>query len=393
LKEQTLNFKNILYSYYDIFFCSLFLLFLFFLPVKVDIYNFVCIAYLTFLVFKNEFSFKYIYRDEFVVFIFLFWAVAIISSAYNSFSVNKSVDVLTAIFPYLLGRYLESKNIEKYLYCYVVIVLLTVIVCYFYRYDSLRMVNVAFLFFKNISRSSLFLSIGVLVSLFFCFRVKKKFFKIFYIVTILFLFYLVFILQELTPLVSLLGCSGLFLIKKKFKIYVVISIVVLFLLSIYFTHNKLKRLSDNPLSHITVNHRYNLWLAAFNMFKENPIIGHGYKSFKEKYRNYLDKRNRHYDSSVESAGYQDAHNISLQLLAETGILGFLTITFMFIYAFYLGMWKYSYDDFSFLIALIILLIYLNMQLHVHLDVNSVRGGMFLFLGLFKARIEYLKDGY
>ncbi len=92
-----------------IFFSAVFFIIFVFLPVKVDIYNFVCIAYLTFLVFKNEFSFKYIYRDEFVVFIFLFWAVAIISSAYNSFSVNKSFDVLTAIFPYLLGRYLESK--------------------------------------------------------------------------------------------------------------------------------------------------------------------------------------------------------------------------------------------------------------------------------------------
>lgn len=62
---------------------------------------------------------------------------------------------------------------------------------------------------------------------------------------------------------------------------------------------------------------------ALNMFKEKPLIGHGVKSF----RKYCIKP-ENYVSDYGCTTHP--HNIYMQLLAETGILSFLIIFFLFL---------------------------------------------------------------
>lgn len=376
----------------DIAFCLLFFSFLFFLPVKVDIYNGVGILYIFILLTKKKIYLYNLY-DEFIFIIIGFWIISFISSLYNNLATNTTFDILTAIFPYLFAKFLKYENINKYLLSFIIILLLVCIICFFKRFGHTNFNLVSALFFKNISRSSLFLACGILISLFLSFKQEKILLKYIFLTISLFFIPFIFSLQELTSLAAVVLCVCILLFKMTSKRYTILIILFASIVLVLFTNNKFKTLSNKPLSHVTVNHRYNMWIAAINMFKEKPLLGQGYKSFKKKYTYYLDKKNMHYDPSIINGGYQDAHNITLHLLAETGILGALLITLMFIYIFYIGIWKFSTNCMLFISSLCILLIYLNMQLHVHLDVNSVRALLFFFIGLFKNSLSHIQNDH
>ena len=66
------------------------------------------------------------------------------------------------------------------------------------------------------------------------------------------------------------------------------------------------------------------YITAYNMFKDKYIIGHGPKSFR-----YLCKKNVYRFDKASCSTHP--HNTYFQLLAETGILGFLIIAYLFIY--------------------------------------------------------------
>ena len=65
----------------------------------------------------------------------------------------------------------------------------------------------------------------------------------------------------------------------------------------------------------STTNRLKMWKLALEMFARKPLIGNGWESFKYEY--YL-KLNTRQGSLYD---YLDAHNVYLQVLAETGILG------------------------------------------------------------------------
>ena len=82
--------------------------------------------------------------------------------------------------------------------------------------------------------------------------------------------------------------------------------------------NVLSRFSSSISEDSTMISRIRFWELAIQMFLAKPIIGYGWFSFRYQYRTYL------YDTSVRSARYEllDCHNVYLQVLAESGIIGF-----------------------------------------------------------------------
>ena len=85
-----------------------------------------------------------------------------------------------------------------------------------------------------------------------------------------------------------------------------------------------------------------LYRTAFNMFLDRPIIGHGPKMFRVKCSD---------PKYSEIVGYSETgscmthpHNFYIQLLAETGIIGFLFLFSLFVYISYLSL-KYLYYNF------------------------------------------------
>ena len=69
------------------------------------------------------------------------------------------------------------------------------------------------------------------------------------------------------------------------------------------------------------------YISAIKMFKSNPIIGIGPKMFRE------ECQKAEYDS-IQYACTTHPHNIYIQLLAETGFIGFVQIFILFIYVCY-----------------------------------------------------------
>jgi O-antigen ligase len=74
--------------------------------------------------------------------------------------------------------------------------------------------------------------------------------------------------------------------------------------------------------------------TAYNMFKDQPLLGHGPKMFRiicadEKYATGITPCMTH------------PHNFYIQLLAETGIIGFLFLSSVLIYVFYIALRQFK----------------------------------------------------
>ncbi len=92
--------------------------------------------------------------------------------------------------------------------------------------------------------------------------------------------------------------------------------------------------------------RNDLWEASFNIFMDHPIIGVGRAGFKPLMEEY-------YGSAM------GAHNAFLEILASTGIIGF--IIFM---VFYLNLFKYAVKNYINQKKTLFLLLFLAMTLHL-----------------------------
>ena len=71
----------------------------------------------------------------------------------------------------------------------------------------------------------------------------------------------------------------------------------------------------------------NLFRSAFNMFKDQPITGHGPKMFR------VICKDEKYATGVTPC-MTHPHNFYIQLLAETGLIGFLFLFSCFCYVVY-----------------------------------------------------------
>lgn len=79
--------------------------------------------------------------------------------------------------------------------------------------------------------------------------------------------------------------------------------------------------TENETSDIS-NGRFKLYTIAWNFFKEAPVLGIGWREFSKEVVNFYNQ-----DSVL-----RDAHNVFLQLLCETGIIGFSIFVLLFISA-------------------------------------------------------------
>jgi O-antigen ligase len=111
--------------------------------------------------------------------------------------------------------------------------------------------------------------------------------------------------------------------------------LVLLLLIIFFMPNSIQQrivsITDfkNNKSNIT---RLELWKSSLLMFKDNPINGVGINNFQEAYKSEYKQPNIRV--------FSHAHNTFLNFLSETGLLGLISIIYLFI-----SILKYLYFGF------------------------------------------------
>ena len=146
----------------------------------------------------------------------------------------------------------------------------------------------------------------------------------------------------------LLNISTIYIIIliNEYKVFRILTFIIsiLIIIIITVTNEGIKqRMVDQPLNSIEINNNKNfndqpkldkkifsdqhtkIYFTAFEMFKDKPILGHGPKIFRLSCKNYkLDE--------MGDGCSTHPHNFYLQLLVETGIIGF---SFIFIALLYL----------------------------------------------------------
>ncbi len=139
-----------------------------------------------------------------------------------------------------------------------------------------------------------------------------------------------FLLLIISLTIILLTCPEL----KKIMIWSIIISTLSTFLVIFTNENIKKRMIDQTIRQMGLSKTSDRlvifsetyeghYKISINMIKEKPILGHGPKSFR-KYcaepENYV----------AQNACTTHPHNLFLQILAETGIMGFLIIFFVFL---------------------------------------------------------------
>lgn len=165
-------------------------------------------------------------------------------------------------------------------------------------------------------------------------KTEKPFLKFFYLVGIFITFFGVFFTVSRSGMLLLFGALGLILIfqpRVKNKVGLILLTIVALVVLSFFAESIFRIIGDIfpaiQEGSDTVGLRYNLWRAGWNMWLDHPITGVGIGQY-----NYL---LRHYMVGFEgpTVNFASPHNTYVQVLSETGIIGFILFMAMLIRSF------------------------------------------------------------
>jgi hypothetical protein len=136
--------------------------------------------------------------------------------------------------------------------------------------------------------------------------------------------------------------------------------------------------------------RLAIWGGAFTVFARSPIMGTGFGNLRMLMGGLL---------SLPDGWTGDAHNLYLELLAETGIVGFMAFAILIIVAMRSALKQYrgSQDQFSKLIGFAIFAAFVGVLIHGTVDyifhtTPQVAALLFLVLGILTAQANSQSEG-
>lgn len=128
------------------------------------------------------------------------------------------------------------------------------------------------------------------------------------------------------------------LIINRKIIYLFFSLILIFSISLVIF---IPSLNERFIKHTFSSHQFNLYgsdmrvfsnvhqqiyISSINIFKDNPLLGTGTKTFRE-----ICKKPKYFSRNSCST---HPHNIYIQLLTETGLIGFMPLLFLYLYLSY-----------------------------------------------------------
>jgi len=324
------------------------------------------------------------YKNYFFYFFLCFWIYLLI----NTFVTFQNIDSLRVTFFYIRFIifvvaiwYLLDVHKKIILYLFYSFLFCFCILIFDGFYQFLFKVNILGWELNSNNRVSSFfgeeLVLGSYLSrlypIFFAtyiFSIKSKKNLFLYIVILVFVLTetLVFLSGERASFIYInLSAIFIFIMAKNFKAIRIISLCLSFLLIVVITqfdNSYKRRMFDNTFNQIGLNNnKINIfsmqhqahYLAAFKIFKDNPIFGIGVKNFR------FVCGDKKYNAAEACSSHP--HNTYIQLLAETGMIRFIFILTLFISLFYLCCKhlyfsykkKYLFNDFEVLLLSSILI--------------------------------------
>lgn len=183
-----------------------------------------------------------------------------------------------------------------------------------------------------------------------------------------------------TTLAALLLCVGCLLFTRGKK--ALITVILFSAIGLIFLLGKADRFIPAPEALIASQaERMAVWYAAIEIIKENPFTGSGFRTFKQVATPHVEAfRMTRKTQTAPYENLEDAHNLALHILSESGICGFIIFSLIFFFPLR-HCWKLRTQNSAALPLLACLgLILLNSQLHVNLFSPNTGGLTFLLTG-------------
>ena len=159
--------------------------------------------------------------------------------------------------------------------------------------------------------------------------------KILYSLIYLFLFTTVALTGErLSFLIFFVSSIIIFIFNTSFKKFILLSMsLIIFLIIIYFNSSSFNsRVKDfnNILANFYDSSYGRLWESGYLLFDKNKIFGVGLKNYRVDCDNQIDPR----PESIPQFCSSHPHNFFLEILSETGLVGFSIFFIFFFYLFF-----------------------------------------------------------
>jgi len=154
-------------------------------------------------------------------------------------------------------------------------------------------------------------------------------------------------------------------LELKIKKYVVLLSTLFVLVFLILLQNKLDdsrmfRNITDPFSISSMQARLPIYNAAWNCFVDKPVLGYGFTNFGSCYASQKKHMEKKYSLVIDKI--PDAHNFLLQFLAETGLLGFFIIMYIFIKGCYFSFKNFKVAFYILIAMFLFFMINMNMYL-------------------------------
>ncbi len=348
--------EKLIFYYFPVFLFSLIPFFLITGPLLSDLsISLISILFLSYCVLKKNFSF---FKKKYFYFFLIFWIYLLINSLINNFNLDS---IKISFFYFRYGVFViaiatllnfDDKFIKYFFYC-TFVCFVSLIFDGFYQYffgknilgfetpDSFRVSS----FFQDEQILGSYLSrlwpifFGLSIILFS--KSKKIFFNLI----------LIFILSETLIFLSgdrsaffYINFSAFFVILfslklLKLRLITLLCSFALIVFITFFNPSAKERILDKTFSQMNIfnkdkkkdgkififteNHT-EMYLSAYKMFLDHKILGVGVKNYRNFCKTPMYKKNTQSCSS-------HPHNTYIQILSETGIIGFVFLLFILFY--------------------------------------------------------------